>query len=199
MCPDLKPLAFSQLDPPGPIPCSPWRLEHMLLPGQQGASSEHGCGPRGCSGPSPRAGLGVHRQERRPPFYTQEVEVCRWEEAELGEAVSLAGKPCSAGVGVPGRCPQGEPGATDSTALLSSGPPQSAEEVGIMTSPCCACQGQLTTTGPGRRKDSRSDSRDLPCGHWGLAQLRLGCPIFCKKKSLFIFLISNTGGVEARE
>lgn len=51
-------------------------------------------------------------------FTHKEEEVCQWEEAVLGEAVSLTGKPCSAGVGMPGWCPQGEPGAIDSAVLL---------------------------------------------------------------------------------
>lgn len=69
--------------------------------------------------------------EQCRPLTHKEVEVCPlpMERSSAGRGSDLIGKPCSAGVGVqglgagvgvPGWCPQGEPGVTDSAVLLSS-------------------------------------------------------------------------------
>lgn len=83
-----------------------------------------GVGPRAAPDHLTEQGWEYTGRKAGPHFTHKEVEACRWEEGVLGEVVSLTeslvvqGWRC--GVGVPGWCPQGEPGATDSAALLSS-------------------------------------------------------------------------------
>lgn len=62
--------------------------------------------------------------------------------------------------------------------------------------------GGRPATRPGHRKGPLlgAGSRDLALATVGLHEgFKLGCPIFCEKKPLLIFLTSNTEGVEAGE